>query len=150
MRILLAYDGSKAAEAALEEIQKRPWPAGSEVLVVTAIEPPIPLPAAGESPIYAPALEKLMTTLREETHGRARRLVDRLASRSSLKASYAIREGAAKDALLEAIEEWRPDLVIVGSRGTTLLGRVFLGSVALALATHAPCNVEIVKIPAAR
>jgi len=80
MRILLAYDGSKAAEAALEEIQKRPWPAGSEVLVVTAIEPPMPLPAAGESPIYAPALDKLMTTLREEAQGRARRLVDRLAS----------------------------------------------------------------------
>src|SRR5687767_8923380 len=39
MKILLAVDGSVFSDAAVEAVAQRPWPADSEVKVLTAIEP---------------------------------------------------------------------------------------------------------------
>src|SRR5262245_7068641 len=38
MRILIAYDGSPSADYAIDEVVRRPWPAGTEVRVVTVLE----------------------------------------------------------------------------------------------------------------
>lgn len=45
MKILLAIDGSPCSDAAVEEVARRPWPQGSMVKVLTAVEitPPIPI-----------------------------------------------------------------------------------------------------------
>src|SRR5690349_3742428 len=40
MKILLADDGSWFGDAAVKEVLRRPWPAGSEVKVVSVFEPP--------------------------------------------------------------------------------------------------------------
>ncbi len=40
MKILVAIDGSLSSDAAIAEVCRRPWPANTEVQVVTA-EPPI-------------------------------------------------------------------------------------------------------------
>ena len=58
-------------------------------------------------------------------------------------------DGEPKGALLQAIREWKPDLVVAGSHGKTTLERFLLGSVSHALVSHAPCSVEIVKAPTA-
>ena len=39
MKILVAIDGSKYGGAALEELIRRSWPAGTEVRVVSVIHP---------------------------------------------------------------------------------------------------------------
>ncbi len=39
MKLLLAVDGSEFSDAAVEAVAQRPWPANSEVKVLTAIEP---------------------------------------------------------------------------------------------------------------
>jgi hypothetical protein len=59
MRILLAVDGSPFSEAAVSEVASRPWPASSEVRVVTAFQVPlIPTPEVWAiSDEYLPALE---------------------------------------------------------------------------------------------
>jgi hypothetical protein len=41
MRILLAIDGSTFSEAAVREVALRPWPADSEVRIISAVEPPL-------------------------------------------------------------------------------------------------------------
>jgi CheY-like chemotaxis protein len=41
MKILLAIDGSSFSDAAVEEIATRPWPADSEVRIVSVVEPPL-------------------------------------------------------------------------------------------------------------
>ena len=39
MKILLATDGSSFSEAAVEEVVHRPWPAGTEVKIISVVEP---------------------------------------------------------------------------------------------------------------
>ncbi|PYT02723.1 MAG: hypothetical protein DMF65_05805, partial [Acidobacteria bacterium] len=45
MKILLPIDGSPCSERAVEEVARRPWPADSQVRVVSVVEPPAPLVA---------------------------------------------------------------------------------------------------------
>ena len=149
MRILLAYDGSTCAEAALEELLRRPWPDPSEVRIVTAVERPAYVPAAVGLEGYSPFGERLGAELREEAYRQIRKAVERVSARPELAASYELRDGDAKSALLQAIREWKPDLVLAGSHGKSPLERFLLGSVSHALVSHAPCNVEIVKTSSA-
>ena len=147
MRILIAYDGSPSSEAAVGEILCRPWPPGSEVRLVTVLERPIPLPPPNGIEAYAPLVAKMRVSLREEAYQRIRRVIERLERRADLSVSYELRDGGVKEALLDAVREWNADLVMVGSRGVSGLARLLLGSVSQALATQAPCSVEIVKDP---
>lgn len=146
MKILVAYDGSRFADAAVDEVLNRPWPEGSEIRLVTAIEQLAAFGSAHGLEGYATYGERLRAQLREDAYRRIVKALERLGSRAELAASYDLREGDAKSALLEAIREWRPDLVLVGSHGKSAFERLFLGSVSHALVSHAPCNVEIVKV----
>lgn len=56
--------------------------------------------------------------------------------------------GSPKEGLLDEIEKWHADLLIVGSHGRTGITRFLMGSVSMALLSHAPCSVLIVKLPA--
>jgi nucleotide-binding universal stress UspA family protein len=52
-------------------------------------------------------------------------------------------EGSPSGELLRKAEEWRPDLVVVGTQGRSALGRLFLGSVSKSLATRARGSVRV-------
>ena len=61
----------------------------------------------------------------------------------------AVEFGDPKSKFLEAAEEWHADLIVLGSHGGRL--RPFLmGNVSDAIARHATCSVEIVRIPKRR
>ncbi|ONK68857.1 uncharacterized protein A4U43_C05F16770 [Asparagus officinalis] len=56
-------------------------------------------------------------------------------------------EGDPKDVICQAAEEMHADLLVVGSRGLSMLRRAFLGSVSDYVAHHANCPVLISKPP---
>lgn len=149
MKIIVAYDGSAAAEAAVDSILRRPWPEGSQVRVVMVLETPILYSMANGIEVYPPISEKIRQAMREKASRAVQGAVERLKAVRGLVPSYEIREGDVKGGLLDAIREWGCDLVVVGSHGKGALGRLFLGSVSHALVTHAPCNVEVVRSVAA-
>lgn len=149
MKIVLGYDGSKSAEAAVAEVLRRTWPAGSEVKVVTAVPAPgIALSAEGVA-FYGPLWEKAQAAAREEAHRRIRGVLDRFSARPDLKTSFELRDDAAAGALLDVVRRWGADLLVLGSQGTTAMGRLFVGSVCHAMVSHAPCTVEVVRPPIA-
>lgn len=145
MRILVAYDGSPASDAAIDVILKRPWPDRTEVRVVTVLETPIFYPLANGIEVYPPLSEKVRQAMRENAYRSVQAAVEKLKFKPGIVPGYELREGDVKRALLEAIREWGADLVVVGSHGKGAIGRLFLGSVSHALVTHAACNVEVVR-----
>src|SRR5262245_14238847 len=145
MKILIAYDGSPAADAAIDLVAKQPWPDRTDVRVVTVLEIPLFYPLANGIEVYPPLSEKVRQAMRENAYRGVQAAVDKLKTRPGIEPTYELREGDVKRALLEAIKEWGADLVIVGSHGKGAIGRLFLGSVSHALVTHAPCNVEVVR-----
>ena len=146
MKILLAVDGSKFSDAAVSEVARRPWPAGSEVRIISAAEAsyiPSPAPHGAAADIYAEALK----AAREN----ARSAVDAAASRlhgegdAALRLTTAAPTGPAREVILGEAEALGADLIVVGSHGRGFWKRLLLGSVSQAVATHAACSVEIVR-----
>jgi nucleotide-binding universal stress UspA family protein len=77
----------------------------------------------------------------------AARLSERLGE-SDVKVSREVLVGPAAQAIVELAEEWRPDLIVIGSHGRGFWKRMWLGSVADRVTRHAPCSVLIVRKPA--
>ena len=147
MRILVAIDGSEHSEAAVDEIAHRHSPPGSEVRVISVVDPPMPLSAESlaTSAGYHGELEKI------EREG-ARRAIEKAAARlceslneGSMKITTKVISGSPKEAILEEAEAFGADLIVVGSHGHGALERFLLGSVSQAVALHAKCSVEIVR-----
>ncbi|HEU0175503.1 MAG TPA: universal stress protein [Blastocatellia bacterium] len=148
MRILLAIDGSEFGDAAVEEIANRPWPPGSEVHVISVIHLPFePGPEVWALP------ESHFFRLENAERERAGSVINRAISR--LRESDTEREtpltltseaivGHPAETIIETAKKWSADLVALGSHGYSGFTRFLLGSVSYAVASHAPCSVEIV------
>ncbi len=140
LKILFATDGSECSRAAGRSVAERPWPRGSEVKVITVIESRISL---------------LMSERGELERGPHKRddaqamiaEAERSIAGASLSVSSDLREGNPKEEIIEYARSWKADLVVVGSHGRRGLKRLLLGSVSEAVATHAPCSVEVIRVP---
>jgi nucleotide-binding universal stress UspA family protein len=145
MKILIAYDGSRAADEAVEEVVRRPWPEPSQVRLVTVLEATTPMPAELGAELYGPVLEKIRESQREAMQQALHRAASRFTTRNDLHVDVEMRDGSVHRGLLDAIKAFGADLVVAGSHGANALERFVLGSVSHALVTHSPCSVEIVK-----
>jgi nucleotide-binding universal stress UspA family protein len=150
MKILLATDGSDCSKAAVEAIAERPWPEGSVVKIISAIELPfVYTPETWALPdSYYSQLEK---AAEEQAESAIKEAADRI--RASAVARLEIiaetREGRAEDVILSEAEKWGADLIVLGSHGYRAWQRFLLGSVSHAVVTHASCSVEIARRPEA-
>ena len=147
MRILIAVDGSRFSDAALDEVTRRPWPKGSDLLVIHAFE----LPLAGTPEMWAVPpdyYERLDRICREQADAIVKAAEAKLSSLSpDMSVSSITVLGPPKAAILEQAESWKPDLIIVGSHGYPTWERLLLGSVSQAVVLHAKCSVEVVRPP---
>jgi nucleotide-binding universal stress UspA family protein len=149
MRILLAVDGSEFGDAATEEIATRPWPPGSEVHAISVIHLPFtPTPETWALPYsYYSELEKAGRRLADTAIDRAiSRLRDSNTEREALLTltSETI-VGRPAETIIETAKKWGADLIALGPHGRRGFTGFLLGSVSHAVASHAPCSVEIVR-----
>lgn len=150
MKILLAVDGSKFSDATVEEIATRPWPQGSEIRVLSALHlqfAPTPEVWALPDGYYARVEETMREQGESAVQHAASRLRDSNSERSGapLTVTTEVIVGHAEEVIIEAAKKWEADLILLGSHGHSGLGRFLLGSVSQAVASHAPCSVEIVR-----
>lgn len=138
MKILLAMDASPASQAAVDQVSSRPWPAGSQVEVITVIEMCEPW-----------ALSEIVQELQSASNKLVNDAANRLRS-SGLNAIATVARGNSKTAILDHASNQGADLIVVGAHGLGALERFLLGGVSRALLRHAPCSIEIVRKPAAR
>ena len=145
VRLLLAHDGSRNAEKALEQIIARNWPAKSEVRVVT-VDQPLELTYVGG---MAPPLRQSVDSFNESEHKKSQRFINAAAKKlksAGLRAMADVFEGDPKKILVQVAEEWRADCIFVGATGlTNRFERFLLGSTAAAVAARAHCSVEVVR-----
>jgi nucleotide-binding universal stress UspA family protein len=149
MKILLATDDSDCSVGATHSVANRPWPAGSTFKVLSVEELAVPngQMAASFAPIYP---QSLLEELISHAHDR---------SESAVKTATAILERAGKKVelpqkmptgeprvlILDTAEAWGADLIVVASHGRRGLDRLLMGSVSEAVATYAPCSVEVIR-----
>ena len=151
MKILLALDDSKFAEAAIQAAVSQVRQDHTQVLVLHVVDwsnfMPSPFPRGGQEPMYsARQLESIIESETTKAHELVTSAAERLRS-AGFEASTSVREGDPKAVILDCATEWGADLIIVGSHGRKGIARFVLGSVSEAVARYARCSVEIVRLP---
>lgn len=147
MKILIASDGSKYSQAALDSVCSRTWPMDTEFLVLGVAEPLLTMLDPMLVPYESAAVEDQKKQLREVADAAAARLKEYFPA--SL-ASAEVLEGAAADQIVHKARQWGADFVIVGSHGRRGLEKFLLGSVAEAVVSQASCSVEVIKLSPVR
>jgi nucleotide-binding universal stress UspA family protein len=148
LKVLLATDGSESSEAAAQSIASRPWPAGTEVRVLSAVELLLPTgyaffePPNFDTPVLESARAEAMKRSQDAIE-RAREILDAAGLKSSESISV-LMEPARTIVLNEAVE-WGADLIVMGSHGYRGIDRLLLGSVSESVAMHAACSVEVIR-----
>jgi len=146
MKILLAVDGSACSDAAVGEVARRPWPEGSEIKIISVFEPPV-MPAPEIWALSDHYFQELERAGQEQARAIVERAVKHFGADrvKALNITTDVIKGYPKDVIIYEAEQWGADLIVVGSHGYRGLTRLWLGSVSLAVASHAKCSVEIVR-----
>lgn len=150
-KILLAVDDSEFSKAATTAVLREFRPGESEVRVLHVVEP-LRLAPASTGFGVGPSVPADFAGTIEEWLDRAEVLVSEAAKTlesAGFRVSTSVLEGHAKSEILKYAEEWRPDIIVVGSHGRRGAERFLLGSVSEAVARHAACSVQIVRAKAA-
>ena len=147
-KILLATDGSEFAARAARSIAERPWPAGTEVGVLSVVELVMGSAQALFEPPYVDPEQ--LEPLREDAMKRAQNAVSaavEILSKTFPKVSESISVllSGPKNVIIEGADQSRTDLIVVGSHGHHGIERFLLGSVSEAVALHAHCSVEVIR-----
>jgi nucleotide-binding universal stress UspA family protein len=148
MKILLAVDGSPCSDVAVEEIGRRPWPAGSSVKVLNAFELTMPASLEGWTlPViyfddFDQTLRKQAQSIVEHASEKLRAVLDK-----SIEVESQFVQGRARAVILEEAESWGANLIVVGSHGYGKWERFLLGSVSQSVISHAKCSVEVIRCP---
>src|ERR1051325_393940 len=155
MKILIGHDGSQSADAALVGLQRAGLPIEAEALIVSVAD----VMMVPETPAYELAGEALMS--RRVTAGLlyAQRQTERVAKEAEEFANRAkdrVRSyfphwnvraetlaGSAAFELIGKADEWRPDLIVVGSHGRSAVSRFILGSVSKKVVTDSEHSVRV-------
>lgn len=155
MKILIAYDGSESADAAIEDLKSAGFPKTAEARVLSLADvflpPPINEEVDNTFPMYVPAGVR-------RAHERAEsklKQADSMAKQASEKIQlsfpeWQVRHEALADspawAIIKAADQWKPDLVVVGAQGHSVLGgRLILGSVSQRVLYEAGCSVRVAR-----
>lgn len=142
--VLIAYDGSDFAKAAIAEAGRQLRP-GRRAIVITVSEPmdTIPFVGAAGVPIDDDTMTAIFDAARSGGEKTAQEGCD-LARAAGLDPEPLVATGAPIwNRIVEAADEHGADLIVIGSRGLSGLKYAVLGSVAAAVAQHSKRTVLI-------
>jgi nucleotide-binding universal stress UspA family protein len=149
MKILLAVDGSRFSDAAVRAVIAQTRPQETEIRVIHVVEPPSMI-AATKTPGHDPALDADWWKTEKEAAHLVVENAARLLRSGGFNVTAGLEEGEPKSTILDIARDWRADLIVLGSHGRKGLLHFLVGSVSEAVARHAQCSVEIVRIPPAQ
>jgi len=148
MKILLATDGTKHSDSAVETIKNFQFSETDEIKIVSVVDMALPL-AIDIYAGYVPTTSEIETTAREnaekvlETTSQKIREIVSADVFISTKIMFVLPESR----IVETAEKFGSDLIIVGSHGYNRWERLLLGSVSDSVVHHAPCSVLVVRTP---
>lgn len=141
MKVLLAIDGSRYSADTAEAIDSRPWPAGTTIRVLSAVEVDHVVSGNVEE-------EHTLESERQKSLKSAEELATWVASSlraRGLAVDLTVLLGDAREVIVNEAKNWAADLIVIGAYGHSGVKKWSLGSVAESVVSHAPCSVEVVR-----
>ena len=157
MKILIGYDGSECADAALDDLTHAGLPPDAEAHILSVGEVWLPPPPPSAYEIIERAREAKSQAELERNYAKGcnaakEALVSAERARERVQTNFPNWKvtadsscGSAAWELVSKADHWKPDLIVVGSHGRTALSRFVLGSVSQRVLTEALCSVRIAR-----
>jgi nucleotide-binding universal stress UspA family protein len=150
--LLVALDGSLAAEGVLVHAEALAQAFGSQITLLRAtLSPEMVLAQTGAA--EAATVEVAPTVdpepVLEADHDTAKEYLDKVAARlrqGNLTVTVETPEGSANNVIVERARALSSSLILMTTHGRGGLGRVVFGSTADSVMRHAPCPVLLVRI----
>ncbi|RRJ63916.1 universal stress protein [Paenibacillus oralis] len=140
-KIVAAYDGSKAANKALDKaIELAKLSPDTELVVLHVYDFPRFYVAEGYAPVPA-AMNQDYFNLASKTADEAEKRI----KEAGLSAKMELVQGPAAETILEYAGKNGADLIVIGSRGLGGIREFVLGSVSHNVVQHAQIPVMVVK-----
>lgn len=153
MKILVGFDGSDGARAAVEDLRHAGLPSNAEASVIACADVPLDPPfysvVAVEGGGVVP--QSAIEAMREQTEREMRRAAAAASAGADLLSSvfpgWTVRSDSAQGSpywhIVETAKRWHADLVVVGAHARSPVARWFFGSVSQNVLAHAPCSVRV-------
>lgn len=146
MKILIATDGSEFSNAAIIESCKFINPESAVIKIISVFEVALPItietmPASAQ---YYQQLEDGLMDLTTENLKTAEAQMRTQFPGEQLDLTTEVVRGFPDKAIIDEANDWKADLIVVGSHGRGFWGRL-LGSVSNGVVHHAPCSVLVVR-----
>lgn len=127
----------------------------AELSIYHCVQPqPIAMPEIGSLAAYGGMIDTTAIALQEEQFQQHLNNVDHWlqnlahqARSQGIPTTTHQQVGDPSQSICAIANHWHADLIILGRRGLTGLGEVFLGSVSSYVLHHAPCSVLVVQHP---
>jgi nucleotide-binding universal stress UspA family protein len=157
MKILIAYDSSPCADAALHDLRRAGLPPKGEAVILTVADVWMPPPAPPHHNPLGAKVVRNMALARETARAQAVQAIEdarTLAQRAKTQVQsyfpdWRVEVEAVADSpawgIIKKADEWKPDLIVVGSHGHSAVSRFFLGSVSQKVLTTAGRSVRIAR-----
>jgi nucleotide-binding universal stress UspA family protein len=159
MKILIAYDGSTCAKAALDDLMRAGLPREAEAIIISVTEPWLESALPGcevvkaAFPSYISVGVKAAPAPVASPVETARELALEACTRVQTSfPAWDVRAeahgGSPAREIIKKADEWQPDLIVVGAQGCSHLGRFLLGSVSQKVLTEARTSVRVARASA--
>ncbi len=139
---VLGVDRSKSAKFAAQQAKR--WLAPDDVAIHVASVLPEVLTDIAPTLLSEAQMIRLITPIRKSVVETLRRYRE-FFLKEGFQVSHEMLQGDTRECLLKVIEHRRAQLVIVGSKGLTGVGRFTMGSVSEWIGTYAPVNVLVIR-----
>lgn len=157
LKLLIAYDGSSSADTVLDDLLLAGLPSVADAIVISVADifiPGVTASGGNDAPAAMPGYGSSAVQRRLEQVSHALEEARRWATNASERLrkqfpAWEVRTDVCGHspawAIVEKADEWKPDLVVLGSHNRSALGRLFLGSVSQTVLTEAHCSVRIAR-----
>lgn len=147
MKILIATDGTRFGQAAIEMLGKFNLGDGDEVKIISVVDLAVPL-AIDIYGGYLPDTTDLEKGARENASkivDDASNMVRQFYPGANVDVTTDVLFGSPDGRIVETAEEMGADLIVIGSHGYKQWERLLLGSVSDSVVHHAHCSVMVVR-----
>ena len=137
-KIVVGYDGSEHAKAAIEFLKKLKEFNEAEIHIVTVID---------LAQLYSYGVEipqSVFENIKKHSEDELKKVVEEIKSAGG-KAVAVLIEGSPADAILDYAQKIQADMIVVGSRGLSTFKGFLLGSVSAKLVRESKLPVLVVK-----
>ena len=137
-KVLVPIDGSESSKRALEMAIAIAEASEAKLTILEVVEEFGPLPGYYEAP---PINQDRVQWVSEQRFEKVHPILDA----TKVVWDRRVVEGYAADQICDIAKSEKYDMIVIGSRGMSPVGRFLIGSVSDRVVHHAPCSVTVVR-----